>query len=143
MKMGRILAIDYGSKRCGIAVTDPMKIIASPLTTVASHELMRFLDTYFSSEEVDCVVLGKAIREDNTPSHSFLLAERFASAFKKRFPGKVITWMDERYTSRMAASSMVEGGMRKKERRKKENLDKISAAIILQSYLEQENNRED
>jgi putative Holliday junction resolvase len=138
--MGRILAIDYGSKRCGIAVTDPLKIIASPMTTVPSHELMHFLEHYFSKEEVDCVVLGKAFRENNTPSDSFLLAERFASAFKKRFPGKAIAWMDERYTSRMAVSSMIEGGMKKKERRKKENIDRLSAAIILQAFLEQENN---
>jgi putative Holliday junction resolvase len=138
--MGRILAIDYGSKRCGIAVTDPLKMIASPLTTVPSHELMHFLDGYFLGEEVECVVLGKPLREDNTPSASFLLTERFAGAFRKRFPSVRMVWMDERYTSKMAVRSMVEGGIPKARRRQKENIDKVSAALILRSYLELENN---
>lgn len=138
--LGRYLSIDYGTKRCGIAVTDPLKMIASGLDTVASHELMTYLADYLSREEVECVVLGKPMRMDNTQSESFVHAERFVQAFRKRFPDMKVVWMDERNTSKMAVQAMVEGGMKKNERRKKENIDKLSAAIILQSYLEQENN---
>lgn len=139
--MGRYLSIDYGTKRCGIAVTDPLKMIASGLDTVASHELMVFLDTYFKEEEVECVVVGKPLQMDDTPSESFIYVERFVQAFKKRFPGMRVEWMDERYTSKMAVQAMRDGGMKLKERRKKENIDKISAAIILQLFLEEENNK--
>ena len=134
--MGRILGIDYGSKRCGIAVSDPTQLIAAALTTVGSHELMVYLENYFMSEKVDKVVVGKATNLMNQPSDSFLLAERFVAAFKKRFPEIEVYWEDERYTSKMALDAMVSGGMKKKDRRKKENLDRISAAIILQSFLD-------
>ncbi len=137
--MGRYLAIDYGKKRCGIAITDPLRIIATALDTVPSHELMNYLSAYLKKEPVDVVVLGKPLGEGSS-AETLLLVQRFASAFSKRFPGVNIAWIDERFTSRMASRAMVEGGMKKKERRKKENIDKISAVIILQSYLEQENN---
>lgn len=138
--MGRYLAIDYGSKRCGIAVSDPAKMIAYGLETVASHALMQFLDDYFKKEEVECVVFGKPMQQDNKTSESFILVERFARAFRKRFPKMRTTWEDERFTSRMAVQSMVDAGMKKSERRKKENVDRMSAALILQSFMEQENN---
>lgn len=140
--MGRYLAIDYGTKRCGIAVTDPGRIIASGLDTVPSHELMRFLETYFENEKVDCVVVGKPMQTDNKVSESFIHVERFVGAFKKRFPGMRLEWQDERFTSKMAVEAMVAGGMKKSDRKKKGNIDKISAAIILQSFLEEENNKE-
>lgn len=139
--MGRYLAIDYGSKRCGIAVSDPLKMIASGLITVSSHELMHYLEAYFKVEEVECVIFGKPMQADNKPSESYILVERFANAFRKRFPEKRIAWEDERYTSKMAVQAMIEGGMKKSEREKKENIDKLSAAIILQSFMKNENNQ--
>lgn len=137
--MGRILSIDYGTKRCGIAVSDPLKIIASGLETVASHELMTFLEQYFKKEKVESVVVGKPLRENNTPSESFVFVERFIQAFKKRFQEMPVFWEDERNTSIMARQAMIDGGMKKSERAKKGNTDKLSAAIILQSFLEREN----
>ena len=138
--MARILAIDYGTKRCGIAVTDPSGTFVSPLDTVASHELMNFLVRYQEKEPVSCLVMGKAMRLDDTPSESYKYARQFADAFKKRFPAVRVAWMDERFTSRMAVQEMVQAGMKKKDRRKKENIDKMSAALILSSFLEMENN---
>jgi putative holliday junction resolvase len=138
--MGRYLAIDYGTKRCGIAVSDPMKIIASGLVAVASHELMNFLANYFEKENVECVVVGKPMQSDNRPSESFIYVDRFVQSFKKRFPEMRVEWEDERYTSEMAVRSMVEGGMKKSERRKKEHIDKISAALILRSFMDGINN---
>lgn len=138
--MGRYLSIDYGSKRCGIAVSDPQRIIASGLDTVASHELMHYLENYFKKEEVELVVFGKPVKENNTPSESFILVERFVKAFKKKFPDKKTAWEDERYSSKLAVQAMIDGGMKKANRRKRENIDKMSAAIILQSYMQQENN---
>ncbi|MEX0985966.1 MAG: Holliday junction resolvase RuvX [Bacteroidales bacterium] len=139
--MGRYLAIDYGTKRCGIAVSDTLKMIASGLETVASHELMHYLEDYFSKEPVDCVVVGKPMQADNQPSESFIHVERFVRAFKKRFPEMKLQWEDERNSSKMAVQAMVDGGLKKSERRKKENIDKISAALILQSFMAHENNR--
>jgi len=138
--MGRYLAIDYGTKRCGIAVSDPMKMIASGLVAVASHELMNFLANYFEKENVECVVVGKPMQSDNRPSESFIYVDRFVQSFKKRFPEMRVEWEDERYTSEMAVRSMVEGGMKKSERRKKEHIDKISAALILRSFMDGINN---
>jgi len=137
--MGRVLSIDYGAKRCGLAVTDPLQLIASPLDTVASHELMHFLDRYLSDEAVDCVVVGKPLKPDNSPSEAFVLAERFIGAFRKRHPGIRVEWIDERYSSVSAVDAMIRSGAKKKDRRKKGNIDKVSAAIILQAFLEMEN----
>ncbi|MEX0980516.1 MAG: Holliday junction resolvase RuvX [Bacteroidales bacterium] len=141
--MGRYLAIDYGKKRCGIAVSDPMKIIASGLATVASHELMNYLADYFLKEDVECVVVGKPMQSDNKPSDSFICVERFVRSFKKRFPGMRLEWEDERFTSKMAVQAMVEGGLKKSERRKKENIDKMSAALILRSFMDDLSNNRD
>ena len=139
--MGRYLAIDYGKKRCGVAVSDPTKIIASGLETVASHELMNYLDDYFRREDVECVVVGKPMQLDNRPSESFIYVERFVRSFKKRFPDMRLEWEDERFTSKMAVQAMVEGGFKKSERRKKDNIDKMSAALILRSFMDEANNR--
>ncbi|MCF8345615.1 MAG: Holliday junction resolvase RuvX [Bacteroidales bacterium] len=139
--MGRYLAIDYGSKRCGIAVSDPMKMIASGLETVASHSLMTFLETYFQKEAVECLVVGKPLQHDNRPSESYILVERFVNAFRKRFPGIEVAWEDERFTSKMAVQAMVEGGLKKSERRKRENVDKMSAVMILRSYMDAQNKK--
>jgi putative Holliday junction resolvase len=140
LDMGRILAIDYGTKRVGIAVTDPEQIIASPMETVRSHELMHFLESYFGREQVDEVVIGHPRKMDSSDSDSMKQVRFFAQAFKKRFPGIHLEWMDERFTSSLARDAMLEGGMKKSSRRQKGNVDKVSAAIILQSYLEYKNN---
>ena len=135
--MARVIGIDYGQKRVGIAITDPLKMIASGLTTVGSHEVINFLVNYISKEEVDCIVVGKPIQMNNIASESLPYVLQFVTALKRKFPGLRIELVDERFTSKMAVRAMIEGGMKKSERRKKENIDKISAAIILQSYLEQ------
>ncbi len=139
--MGRILAIDYGTRRTGIAVTDQGQIIASPLETVLTHELMLYLEAYFAKEKVETMVVGRPRKLDNTDSESMKPIQFFVQAFKKRFTQIQVEWMDERFTSKLAMDAMVTGGMKKSERRKKGQIDKVSAAIILQSYLELKNNR--
>ena len=141
--MGRILAIDYGSRRTGIAVTDPGQVIASPLDTVATHELMHYLESYFSGENVDLLVVGQPRRLDNSESEVLKQIRFFIQAFKKRFSGIRVEWVDERFTSSMAAEALREGGMKKSDRRLKGNVDKVSAALILQSFLERRNNMRD
>lgn len=138
--LGRILAIDYGTKRTGIAVTDPGQMIASPLETVASHDLMHYLEAYFSREAVETIVVGKPMKMDNTESESMKQIRFFVAAFRKRFPAMKLEWMDERFTSSLAKSALLEGGMKKSDRRVKEHVDKLSASLILQSYLESQNN---
>lgn len=134
--MGRILAIDYGAKRTGIAVTDPMKIIANSLTTVETSKLLDFLTNYFSKEQVECVVVGLPKQMNNQPSESMPYIEEFVKKFKSRFPQITVTYIDERFTSKMAVQAMVQGGVKKKDRQNKALIDSISATIILQSYLE-------
>ena len=138
--MGRIIAIDYGTKRTGIAVTDPGQIIASPLETVPTHELMLYLESYFKTEPVETLVVGHPRQMDSTDSESMKHIRFFVAAFKKRFTEVPVEWMDERFTSKLAMDAMVTGGMKKSERKKKENIDMVSAAIILQSFLEKKNN---
>lgn len=138
--LSRIIAIDYGTKRTGIAVTDPGQIIASPMKTVATHELMVFLEEYFRKEEVETMVVGHPTRTDGSDSESMRPLRFFVQAFKKRFPGVGVEWMDERFTSKMAVDAMLEGGMKKSDRREKGNIDKISASLILQSWMERRNN---
>ena len=134
--MGRIVSIDYGTKRTGVAVTDPGQIIASPLDTVPTHELMLFLDSYFRAEKVDTLVVGHPRKMDHTDSESMKQIRFFVDAFKKRFENIEVAWIDERFTSKLAMDAMVKGGMKKSDRRVKGNIDKVSAAII----LEQKNN---
>jgi putative Holliday junction resolvase len=132
--------MDYGTKRTGLAVTDPGQMIASPLETVLTHELMVYLQKYFEKEEVETMVVGHPVKQDGTDSESMKPLRFFVQAFKKRFPEIRVEWMDERFTSKLAMEAMIEGGMKKADRRKKGNLDKISASIILQSWMERENN---
>ncbi len=133
--MGRIVAIDYGIKRVGVAVTDPLKIIATPLTTINTTNALAFLQTYIKQEEVDALVIGMPKHLNNTPSPMTAIVTRFIKTLQKSFPDKQIIPYDERYTSKIAMASMVEGGVKKKDRRNKANLDKLSATIILQSFL--------
>ena len=134
--MPRILAIDYGLKRTGLAVTDPLQIIASPLDTVVTHQLMDFLKNYAQQEEVEAFVVGQPKQADNTPSEIAPHVEGFVKRLGVQFPDTPIHRVDERYTSRMAQQTLVAGGMKKKDRQDKANVDKVSAAIILQSFME-------
>ena len=123
-----------------MAVTDPLQIIATPLETVLTHELMLYLDAYFQREEVDLLVVGMPKQMDNKESQSMKQIRFFVNAFKRRFTSIPVIWEDERFTSKMALKAMVEGGMKQSDRKKKGNIDKVSAALILQSYLEKRNN---
>ncbi|MEN8224863.1 MAG: Holliday junction resolvase RuvX [Bacteroidota bacterium] len=134
--MGRIIGIDYGRKRTGIAVTDPDRIIASPLTTVSTHELMNFLIKYIAEEDVDCIVIGEPKQMDNTASESEQYIKPFIKKLGKVFPDITIERVDERFTSMLASQAILESGISKKGRRDKSLVDKVSAAIILQSYLD-------
>jgi len=134
------MAIDYGNRRTGLAVTDPGQRIASPLETVATHTLMNYLDSYFREEQVERVVVGRPYRLDHTDAEILKQIGFFVQAFKKRFPTIPVAWMDERFTSKMASQTLREGGMKKQARQVKGALDKVSASLILQSYLEKRNN---
>ncbi|MCD4665796.1 MAG: Holliday junction resolvase RuvX [Bacteroidales bacterium] len=134
--MGRIMAIDYGRKRVGLAVTDELRIIATGLTTVASAEIFEYLKKYLQNEKVDCFVVGEPRQMNNTPSESVRYIDPFVKKLKKEFPDISVERYDERFTSKMASQSLVFAGAKKKDRQKKELIDKISAVIILQSYLE-------
>ena len=134
--MARILAIDYGTKRTGIAVTDPLRIIATALETVESDKLMNFLTTYFQKEPVDQLVVGMPKRLNNEDTDMTPLVRQLIEQLKKKFPDKRVALIDERFTSAIALQTMIAGGMKKKDRRVKGNVDKISATLILQSYLE-------
>ena len=133
--VGRIIAIDYGKKRTGIAVTDALQIIASGLTTVATADLKDFLLDYFKKEEVELILIGKPTQLDNTPSESESLISSFIDDFEKSVPNIPIKRIDERFTSKMAVQTMVASGLKRKQRRNKALVDEISATIILQSYL--------
>jgi putative Holliday junction resolvase len=135
--MGRLLAIDYGMKRTGIAVTDALRIIATPLDTVMSTELLAFLKTYCQKETVDAFVVGMPKTLRNEDSETAPAVRLFVEELKKTFPDKPVHLADERFTSSMAMQAMIDGGMKKKDRQVKGNVDKISATIILQSFLEQ------
>ncbi|MFT6827058.1 MAG: putative Holliday junction resolvase [Roseivirga sp.] len=134
--MGRILAIDYGRKRVGLAVTDPLQIIASPFETVHSKDVIQFLKDYDLAEGIESFVLGMPMNLNNQPTDATADAQQFERLLKKHFPEKAVYLQDERFTSKMAMAAMIAGGMKKKDRREKGNVDKISAAIILQSFLE-------
>jgi putative Holliday junction resolvase len=134
--MSRTIGIDYGRKRCGIAVTDPDGIIASPMTTIPSHELLSFLKKYISEEDVDCIVIGEPRQMDNTASEAEQYIAPFIKQLQKTFPEIGIERVDERFTSMMASQAILQSGVSKKTRRDKSLVDKVSAAIILQTYLE-------
>lgn len=133
--MARILCIDYGGKRTGIAVTDPLQIIASALTTVHTKELIPFLKDYMLREQVELMLIGEPLNLDDSATHATPLVKAAIVRLRKEFPHIPIETVDERYTSKMASRAMVEMGMKKKDRRKKENIDQIAATIMLQEYL--------
>jgi len=134
--MSRLLAIDYGAKRTGIAVTDPLQIIATALDTVRTHDLMDFLKKYSQTESIEAFIVGMPRRLDNTDTDNTPRVVSFVKALKKSFPDIPIHTHDERFTSSMALQSMIASGTKKSDRREKGNIDKISATIILQSYME-------
>ncbi len=134
--MGRILAIDYGRKRVGIAVTDPLKIIANGLTTVKSCDVLKFLSDYLSKEFVELIVVGLPKTMNNEESDSMQYIKPFVEKLKKQHPNVPIEMYDERFTSVLAHKAMLEGGLKKKERQNKALVDEISATIILQSFME-------
>ncbi len=133
--MGRIIAIDYGTKRTGLAVTDPLKIIATGLDTVRSHEVLGYLKKYAEQEAVEAFVIGLPKQLDGTPSAIAPQVEAFTRSLQKQFPEVPVHRVDERFTSQMALQAMITGGMKKRDRRQKGNVDKISAVIILQSFM--------
>lgn len=133
--MGKIVAIDYGGKRTGVAETDTLKIIASGLTTVETPKLLEFLEFHFSQEEVELLVVGQPFQKDGNPSDIEEEILKFISRFKKKFPNIPVERVDESYSSKRAFQSMIDGGLGKKKRRDKALLDEISATIILQDYL--------
>jgi len=137
--MGRILAIDYGTKRVGLAVTDPLRIIASPLQTVHAKDVIEFLKTYDAQEGIDELVLGMPKKLDGSATNATAHVEQFHKNLKKQFPEKPVYLHDERFTSKIALEAMIASGSKKKDRRNKGNIDKVSAAVILQSYLESKN----
>ena len=134
--MGRILAIDYGLKRTGLAVTDPLRIMANGLETVPTHQLMAFLEKYIALEQVDMLVLGLPTQMSVAESQNMPQIWAFAANLQKKFPAVELVYVDERFTSVLAHRAMLEGGLKKKARQDKALVDKISATIILQSYLE-------
>ncbi len=134
--MGRIMAIDFGRKRSGIAVTDELQMIATGLTTVPSHEIFSFIQNYLKKEIVDTFVVGEPKQMNNQPSESLKFIIPFVNRLKKEFPGIPVEMADERFTSKMAFQTMIDSGLKKKDRQNKELVDEISATIILQSYMQ-------
>jgi putative Holliday junction resolvase len=139
--VGRIIGIDLGLKRTGLAVTDPDQMIATPLEAIETVHLLEYLKKYCSNEEVDGFALGDPLKPDGSPTHTTEAVKQMAVKLKEFFPGKEIFLVDERYTSSLAMDAMLKGGTSRKYRRNKGNIDKISATIILQSYLERKSNR--
>jgi len=134
--MGKLLAIDFGTKRIGLAETDPLQIIASGLDTVENKKIFEYLDKYLKSEQVDEIIVGEPKRMDDTPSESEQYIKPFIEELNKKYPNIPVKRFDERYTSKMAFQTMIDSGIGKKARRNKGLIDKISATIILQSYME-------
>ena len=137
--MARLLALDYGTKRVGIAVTDELQIIASGLCTVRAHDCMDFLKDYISKESVEAIVMGmpKDLKDQNTDATHYV--KGFAKKLKKQFPEMELHLIDERFTSKMAFQTMIDSGLKKKARQDKSLVDEVSATIILQSFMEQHN----
>ena len=134
--MGRILAIDYGQKRVGLAVTDELQMIANSLDTVHSKDIFQYLKVYTKTEDVECIVVGEPKDMNNRDSESARFIEPFVKKLKKEFPEIKIDRFDERFTSKIASQTLIDSGISKKQRRNKALLDKISATLILQSYME-------
>jgi putative holliday junction resolvase len=138
--MSRILAIDYGRKRTGLAMTDPLQMIASGLETVETHKIWEYIDALFKKEAFESVVVGYPKKMDNTPSEAIGLINTFVKKLNEKYPDKKIHLFDERFTSKMAFQAMIDGGLKKEARKDKAMVDKISAVIILQSFMEMKNN---
>ena len=134
--MGRILSIDYGGKRTGLAVTDPLKIIATGLCTVETPKLSAFLKDYFSKEQVELVIIGMPVNWDDSATHATPLVQKFIKEFQKNFPSISIKEVDERFTSKLASQAMLQMGLKKKQRQNKAMIDEIAATIMLQEYLQ-------
>ncbi len=134
--MARIICIDYGGKRTGLAVTDPLQIIATSLTTIETKDLIPFLKKYFLEEAVELILIGEPLNLDDTATHATPLVKAAIVRLKKEFPTIPVQTVDERYTSKMASRAMLEMGMKKKDRRIKGNVDQIAATIMLQEYLQ-------
>jgi putative Holliday junction resolvase len=133
--MARILCIDYGGKRTGIAVTDPLQIIATGLTTIDTREFIAFLRNYIAKEPVERIIIGMPLNMDDTATHATPLVEQAIKQLQKQFPTIPVETVDERYTSKMAKAAMLEMGMKKKQRRDKKLVDEIAATIMLQEYM--------
>jgi putative Holliday junction resolvase len=134
--MGRIMAIDYGGKRTGIAVTDPLQIIATGLTTIDSSQFIPFLKKYFFTEPVELIIIGMPVNWDDTDTHATPLVKDAIKKLQKEFPAIPVKTVDERYTSKMAKDAMLQMGLKKKDRRDKKLVDEIAATIMLQEYLQ-------
>ena len=134
--MGRILAIDYGTKRTGIAVSDPLRIIATAVATVPTHELRPFLQKYIADNNVDIIVVGMPCRMDGQPSQTWAQIEPLAKWLEREFPDRRVVMHDERFTSTLAQRAMIDGGVKKMARRDRAMVDRVSAVIILQGYME-------
>jgi putative holliday junction resolvase len=134
--MPRVLAIDYGLKRTGLAVTDPLKIIATALTTVESPQLFNFLKDYFKREVVELIIIGDPKNLDDSDTHATPLVKKVIERLKKEFPAIPVVPVDERYTSKMASRAMIDMGMKKMQRRDRSMVDQIAATIMLQEYME-------
>ncbi|MFR9165530.1 MAG: Holliday junction resolvase RuvX [Dysgonomonas sp.] len=134
--MGRLLAIDYGTKRTGIAVTDTLQIIATGLTTVSTQNLLDFLKKYMAEEKVDYIIIGSPKQMNNKPSENMSKVNGFVKILKKEFPYTDVVYYDERFTSVLAHKAMLDGGLKKTDRQNKALVDEISAVILLQSYME-------
>ena len=133
--MARVMALDYGEKRTGIAVTDELQMIASGLTTVDTPSLLNFLENYFKKEKVETVVVGEPKQKDNSASQSEVFIAEFLKKFTEKFPEMKLVRVDQRFTSKMAFQTMIDSGLKKKKRQNKALVDEVSATIILQSYL--------
>lgn len=134
--MARIICIDYGGKRTGLAVTDPLQIIATALTTVLTKDLFDYLKKYFAEEQVELILIGEPLNLDDSPTHATPLVELAIKRLQKEFPTIPLKKVDERFTSKMASRAMVDMGMKKKDRQVKGNVDQIAATIMLQDYLQ-------
>ena len=136
--MARLIAIDFGFKRTGLAVTDPEQIIATPLETVNTVDLQKYLDDYFQKEGVEKIIIGDPKKLDGSPTHTTEAVKNLYVQLRKRYPDKNVFLVDERFTTKLAMDAMIAGGTKKKDRKKKGALDKLSATIILQSFMEQQ-----
>jgi putative Holliday junction resolvase len=134
--MGRIIGIDFGRERVGIAVTDPLQVFASPMATVKRTDFENFIKEYSKTEEVEAFVIGYPVKLNNKPGETVKYIDPFIRNMREKFPGKEIHLVDERFTSRIALRTMIDSGMKKMKRRDKSVIDKISASIILQSFLD-------